>query len=406
MGKLTVAGVRNAKPGRHADGDGLYLLVKPTGARSWLLRVQVEKRRRDIGLGSVDLTPKPDRDKAIDDIPLLSRKVLSLAEARDKATLLRKVAMAGRDPVVERDKERQKVPTFEAAAIACHADLKSSWTKRHEETFLTSLQRHAYPALGKLQVDQIHAPEIRDLLAPIWAEIPDMARKVRQRVGTVLNYAHSKGWRAAEAPGRSVTVGLARRAASGNLAAMPYAEVPAFVADLASKPETVGRLALLFTIHTAARSGEVRHAQWSHIDIERKLWNRPAELMKSRVPHSVTLTDAAVAVLDRAKTLRKSADDALVFPSTKGKPLSDMTLSKIMRDAKLPFTVHGFRSSFRDWAAEQMPHIPDPVAEAALAHVVPDKVERAYKRTGFLEMRRTLLEGWGRHCSASVVGVA
>lgn len=394
MGGLTVVGVRNAKAGRHADGGGLYLLVKPSGARSWLLRVQVEGRRRDIGLGSVDLTPKPERDEAIGDIPLLSRKVLSLAEARDKAALLRKAAMAGRDPVLERDKDRQSVPTFEKAAVACHADLKSSWSRRQEETFLSSLQRHAYPAIGKLQVDRIQASDVRNLLAPIWTSIPDMARKVRQRVGTVLNYAHSKGWRAAESPGRSVTVGLARPVAGGNYAAMPYVELPAFVVDLTSRSETVGRMALLFTIHTAARSGEVRHARWSHIDFERKLWNRPAELMKSRAAHTVTLTDAAIAALERARTLRRSQDDALVFPGTKGQPLSDMTLSKIMRDAELPYTVHGFRSSFRDWAAEQMSSIPDAVAEAALAHVVPDKVVRAYKRTDFLEMRRTLMDGW------------
>jgi hypothetical protein len=267
MSKLTVVGVRNAKAGRHPDGLGLYLLVKPTGSRSWLLRIQVDKRRRDIGLGTVDLVGK--RTAIDNEIPILQRKVLTLAEAREKSELLRRLAKSGRDPVTERDRDRAKVPTFEEATKACYADLKSGWSPRRQDAFLASLQRHAYPALGKRRVDQIQAHDIRDMIAPIWNEIPDMARTVRQRVGTVLNYAKSKGWREAEAPGKSVTMGLARHGSGKNYAAMPYAKVPAFVAGLSAKTETVGRLALLFVIHTAARSGEVRNASWSHIDLER-----------------------------------------------------------------------------------------------------------------------------------------
>jgi integrase len=397
MGKLTVAGVRSAKPGRHADGDGLYLLVKPGGGRSWVLRVQVDGQRRDIGLGSVDLTSRVG--EGIIEIPLLHRRRLSLSEAREKCALLRKAAEAGLDPVVERDKDRRGVPTFEQAADACYADLKTNWAPRQQEAFLPSLRRHAFPLLGKRRVDQIEALHINEVLAPIWTEIPDAARKVRQRIGMVLNYGHAKGWRAAEAPRKSVSMGLAKPAAGGNYAAMPYTEVPAFVSMLTSKPETVGRLALLFTIHTAARSGETRQACWSHVDLGQKLWTRPAELMKMRKPHAVTLNDCALAILERAALLRSSGDDALVFPSTKGTPLSDMTLSKIMRDEGLPFTVHGFRSSFRDWAAEQMTEIPDPVPEAALAHAVSDKVMAAYKRTDFLVMRRKLLQRWSEHLS-------
>ncbi|MBV9840943.1 MAG: integrase arm-type DNA-binding domain-containing protein [Sphingomonadaceae bacterium] len=375
MGKLTVAGVRSAKPGRHADGLGLYLLVKKSGARSWMLRVQVDKRRRDIGLGSVaDLT---------------------LAEAREKAAVLRKVARQRRDPIAERDKDRRPTPTFAEAAKACHADLKSQWQPKQQDAFLSSLERHAFTALGKLRVDQVQAHHIRDLLAPIWTEIPGVARKLRQRVGTVLNYAKAKGWRESEAPGKSVTMGLAKQQMGTNHPAMPYIDVPSFVADLNARSATVGRLALQFTIFTAARSGETRKARWSHIDLEKKLWVRPAELMKMRTAHVVTLSDNAVEVLTRAAQLCTSTDNDFIFPSSSGLSLSDMTLSKIMRDAKLPYTVHGFRSSFRDWAAEQMPQIPDAVAEAALAHAVSDKVERAYKRAPFLEMRRELLDAWG-----------
>jgi len=338
MARLTALKVRNAKPGRHGDGDGLYLLVKPTGARSWLLRIQREGKRQDIGLGSVELSARsPEDRRASDDIPLLSRRHLTLLEAREKANELRKFSMAGRNPILERDRERRIVPTFEEATKACHEDLKGSWSQRQ-----------------------------------------------------------------AEAPGKSVTMGLARRAAGSNYAAMPYTEVPAFVATVMSKPETIGRLALLFAIHTAARSGEVRHTRWSHIDFEGKLWNRPAEIMKARADHTVTLTEPAIASLRQAEKLHAIQPDALIFPSSKGKPLSDMTLSKILRDAKVPYTVHGFRSSFRDWAAEKMPEVPDAVAEAAIAHVVPDKVVRAYKRTKFIAMRRDLLEAWGSFCLGSL----
>ena len=189
-------------------------------------------------------------------------------------------------------------------------------------------------------------------------------------------------------------MGLGKRAAATNLAAMAYPDVPAFFADVNAKENTVGRLALLFTILTAARSGEVRNARWSHIERDTKLWNRPAELMKARTAHTVTLSSAALEILDRAAALNPSEPDKLIFPSSKGVPLSDMTLTKVLRDAEAPYTVHGFRSSFRDWAAEKMPGMHD-AAEAALAHVVQNKVERAYMRTKFIEMRRELLEKWG-----------
>jgi integrase len=400
MGQLTTLKVKSAKSGRHGDGDGLYLLVKPTGARSWLLRIQQDGKRRDIGLGSVDLGNRgPEERRASDDIPLLSKRLLTLQEAREKATELRRFARSGRDPVTERDRERQKVPTFEKAAEACHEELKASWTDRQADTFLSSLRRHAFPKLGRLPVDRIEASDIQDMLAPIWGRYSDMSRKVKGRVSQVLNYSHSKGWRPTEAPGRSVTMGLGKRAASTNLAAMPYSDVPTFVAGLNGKEDTMGRLALLFVILTGARSGEVRNARWSHVDLTTKLWTRPAALMKSRTAHVLTLSDPAIEVLKRVAALSSPKRDNLIF-STGERPLSDMTLTKVMRDASAPYTVHGFRSSFRDWAAERMPEIPDAVAEAALAHVVSDKVVRAYKRTAFLEMRAKLLAAWGAFCSS------
>ncbi len=278
------------------------------------------------------------------------------------------------------------------------ADLKTKWQPRQQEAFLSSLRRHAFPILGKRRVDRIDAIDVQEVLKPIWVEKVDIGRKVSQRIALVLNFSHSKGWRTTEAPSKAIATGLPKRTkAAGNYAAMPYAEVPAFVAKLKSRAETVGRLALLFAIYTAARSGEVRKARWSQIDTEQKLWKRPAEMMKMGRGHNVTLSEEALAVLQRAEPLRRGdGGEDLIFPSSKGTALSDATLSKILKVEGQPFTVHGFRSSFRDWAAEKMPNIPDPVAEAALAHVVADKVVAAYKRTPFDDMRRQLLMGWAK----------
>ncbi len=399
MPKLTALSVRNAKPGRHADGDGLYLLVKPTGSRSWMLRVQVDGKRRDVGLGTVDLSARAQKDKNEPSpipISILHRRILTLAEAREKANLLRGAAKAGLDPVAERDRERYSIPTFREAAVSTHAALKSGWPAKGAATFLSSMENHVYGVIGDQRVDAITAGDISAVLTPIWTSKPDMARKVRQRIGTVLNFAHGKGWRATEAPGKSVTVGLPRQPKGGNYVAMPYADVPAFVAKLAAETPTSGRQALLFQIFTAARPGEVRGARWGQIDMAKREWTRPASLMKgvNAPPHTVTLNTAAMLLLDKIRTERSPKPNDLIFPGRGGAKMSDMTLNKVIRTAGLLNDAHGFRSSFRDWAAEMMPEVPDPVAEAALAHIVSDKVVRAYKRTDFLEMRRKLLDGW------------
>lgn len=402
MAQLTALSARNAKPGRHADGKGLYLLVKPTGAKSWLLRVQVDGQRRDIGLGALDASSRGagKADPSPIAIPILSRRSLTLSEAREKAAILRDAAKAGLDPIAERDRERRSIPTFREAAKAAHKALESGWSDKGAKNFLTSLETHAYPSIGGKRVDEISPGDITDVLAPIWTSKPDMGRKVRQRIGTVLNYAHGKGWRPAEAPGRSVTVGLPRQPKGGNYEAMPYADVPAFVAQLSSEAPTNGRLALIFQILTAARPGEVRSLRWDHIDTVKRDWNRPADLMKTGAAHTTTLSKAALAVLAKIGAGRIVRSEALVFPGRAGGMFSDMTLNKVLRVAEQPYDAHGFRSSFRDWAAEKMPQIPDPVAEAALAHSVPDKVVRAYKRTTFVEMRRELLEAWGEYVTA------
>ncbi|MBY9063305.1 Arm DNA-binding domain-containing protein [Sphingomonas yunnanensis] len=241
MAKLTALAVKNAKPGRHGDGDGSYLLVGPTGAKSWMIRIQQNGKRRDIGLGSI--------------------AALSLSEARQRAVDLRKHALNGRDPIAERDRDRRPTPTVREATKAAREALRSGWVEKNAAAFLTSLATHTYPAIGNLRVDTIEAGHIRDMLAPIWTTKPELARKVRMRVGQVLNFSHSKGWRATEAPGRSITAGLPNQPSGKNFKAMPYADVPAFMADLRSKPLTAGRAALMFQVLTAARPGEARAAQ-------------------------------------------------------------------------------------------------------------------------------------------------
>jgi integrase len=381
MTKLTAKSVERAKPGRHADGQGLYLLVSATGAKSWVLRVQVRGRRRDIGLGS--------------------SAELELAEARDKARELRKIAKSGRDPIAARDKAKAIVPTFEDAAKACHEARGRGWEQRHADAFLASLKQHAFPRLGRLMVDSVDEKDIVAVLSPLWHDRPAAARKLRQRINTVLDYAKGHGWRPMGAPRDSLRPLLAKQSRSGNFSAMPYADVPKFVAALQARPVSAGRLALLLAILTAARSGEVRSARWSHIDLEARTWTRPADLMKSREPHVVTLSPAAAAILETAKQLRTLSSPDLVFPGTRGRSLADMTLLKIVKADAGPFTVHGFRAAFRTWAAEQMPTIPEAVAEAALAHSVPDAVVRAYQRAKFIELRRKLLDAWGAFVEGS-----
>lgn len=379
MPKLTAKSVEHAGPGRHGDGRGLYLVVSESGGKSWVLRVQVGGRRRDIGLGSVDK--------------------VSLAAVREEAARLRAFAHGGGDPIAERDRKRVEIPSFRKAAEACHTARKDGWSPRHADAFLSTLRLHVFPSIGDLRVDSVNERDIVSVLSPLWRDKPAAARKLRQRIGTVLDYARGSGWRAIGAPRDGLRPLLARQRKPGNFASLPYSKVPAFVADLKAKSATTGRLALLFSILTAARSGEVRTAMWSHVDLDARLWHRPAELMKGREAHTVTLSDAALAVLEQAKALRTTKADALIFPGSGGRELSDMTLSKAVKAEGVAATVHGFRASFRTWAAEQMPMIPEAVAEAALAHVVPDAVVRAYQRAKFMEMRRALLDAWANYCT-------
>lgn len=383
MTKLTDMKVKNAKPGIHGDGAGLYLRVKPSGAKSWVLRVQYDGRRHDVGLGGYPAD-------------------LTLTEAREKARHLRKLARQGKNAFEERDREKVVVPVFKEAMKLAHAEYAKGWTEKHAASFLSSLTDHAVPRLGNKRVDQIAASDVIATLAPIWTTKPAVARKVRIRIIQVLSFAKAKAWRTDAVPSdRELRDGLARQPKGGNYAAVPFADIASLVADQIDKEPSAGRLALLFTIATAARSGEVRSATWEHIDLKGRLWNRPADLMKTGVKHSVTLNDAAIWILGKAKA--EFGETGLVFPGArKGAPLSDMTLSKALRTAGRTETVHGFRSSFRDWAAERMPSIPAMVAEMALAHAVGTKTEQAYLRSDLRDLRRTLMNAWSRCIAPSL----
>lgn len=374
MAKLTAVQVRKAGPGVYSDGRGLILRVKESGARSWVLRVQVNGRRRDIGLGS-------DAD-------------LSLLEAREKAASLRKIARQGKDPIAERDRDKVAVPTFAQAVDLAHENYKAGWGEKTAEQFLASMKQHAVPVIGSLRIDSIGLEHVLKVLAPIWTTKPEIARKVRHRLRKVLVFANSKGWRSERVPAPDeISDGLAKQPTGAGFAAMHYAEVPALFAAQLAKQESPARLALLFTILTAARSGEVRNGSWAQVDLKAKLWQRDAAFMKARRSHDVPLSPAALAVLERAAEL--FGKEGHLFPSMRGKVLSDAALGKMMRDAGRSETVHGFRKSFRNWAAEERPGVPFLVPELCLAHSPLSKVQEAYLTSDLPAQRRAMMEEWG-----------
>jgi integrase len=322
-----------------------------------------------------------------------------LKEARDAAFELRRDIQRGIDPVAERKRRKIEILTFKAAALRVHAEQKASWKNgKHQDQWITTLERFAFPLLGNRLVNDIEGPLIREVLLPIWLDKPETARRVKQRIGVVLDWAYASGMRPTEAPMRSVSRVLPRQPKKdGHFAAMPYDAVPQFLAHLHARL-SVPRLALEFLILTAARSGEVRGARWDEIDLEAKLWTIPASRMKVGKEHVVPLSAAAIDVLERARQYLAPCS-SLLFPGRDvRRPLSDMTLLKILRYADLPYTVHGFRSAFRDWAAEQTTY-PGEVAEAALAHTVANKVEAAYRRTNYLDKRREMMADWARFCT-------
>jgi integrase len=382
VGRLSATAVKAARtPGRYGDGDGLYLLVGPSGNKSWVVRIQKDGRRRDFGLGS--------------------EKKVSLAQARKLSAEVRSLIEARLDPILER-RRREGIPTFREAAAKVFAEQHRSWRNaKHRGQWLSTLEAYAFPHFGDVSVSEINGPEVRDALVAIWLEKPETARRVRQRIVTVIDWAIAKGYRTLPLPMAAINKSLPKiRTKVEHHKALPYGDVPSFVASLRER-ESVGRLAFELLILTAARSGEVRLVSWSEIDLQAKLWTTPAARMKAGQEHVVPLSDAAMHVLERAQTYREARSD-LVFPGIRhSKPLSDMTLTKICRDMGVAAVPHGFRSSFRDWVAEETDFDGD-IAEMALAHAIANKVEAAYRRGNLLDKRRRLMDAWGAYCEGTL----
>lgn len=372
---LSAQKVKTAGPGRHGDGRGLFLYVKPSGARSWVLRYQVQGRRRDLGLGSY-----PD---------------VTLAMARDRATEARRLIAEGEDPIAK--KQQAKPKTFEDAALELIENKRPGWKNvKHAAQWTSTLETYAFPKIGRVQVAKIETSDVIAALTPIWSAKPETANRVRQRIEAVLDYASALGIRTGDNPARwrghldHLLPKPTKVRAVKHHPALPHSEIADFMAELSERTGVAPR-ALAFTILTAARSGETRGMTWGEVDLYKKLWTIPAERMKAGREHRVPLTDAAIALLGE-----KGKDAALVFGSeTKaGKPISDMSMTAVLRRmSRDGITVHGFRSTFRDWAGETT-GFPREVIEAALAHGIKDKAEAAYARSDLFGKRRMLMEAW------------
>lgn len=378
--KLTAVRVNALrKAGRYADGNGLYLVVSATGAKSWLLRIVVQGRRQDIGLGST--------------------RLVTLAEAREEALRLRRIARAGGDPLLERQRQSRLTLTFEEATERVHSDHQGSWKNpKHAAQWISSLRAYAFPYLGRRPVDQIQAADLLNVLSPIWLTKPETARRVRQRIGTVLDWARAAGLREGENPAVGIARGLPKQPAKNNHhLALPYAQVPRFLAQLqASNNGEIVKLAIAFLILTAARTGEVIGARWDEIDEAEGIWTVPAIRMKAGREHRVPLSPPCMEILRQAKRL--GSGEPFIFPGASAdKPLSNMAFLMAVRRMNLSVTVHGFRSAFRDWASEQT-SFPHEICEMALAHTIRNKVEAAYRRGDLLEKRRKLMETWAAYC--------
>ena len=373
MGKLTAAGAKAAsKPGKYHDQFGLMLIVQPSGSKQWVQRLTIQGRRRELGLGGYPL--------------------VSLAEAREAAFDNKRIARRGDDP----RPAKRHVPTFAEASETVIELHESTWKDRGRSAnnWRASMDIYAMPKIGKRRIDQIAVSDILAILKPIWTEKPETAKKVKSRMQRVFEWAVATEQRAdnpVRAAGSVLPKGNGR---AKHFKALPHAAVAgalATIRDSAAAPVT--KLAIEFLALTATRSGEVRLAAWDEIDTDAALWTVPAERTKTGREFRVPLSPAALGVLRAAKAYR---DGDMVFPSPRGRALSDATLSKLFRSLGIPAVPHGFRSSFRDWAGE-VAKTPREVAEACLAHVVQSKVEAAYARSDLLERRRELMDAWAAY---------
>jgi integrase len=400
---LSAQFVRTAKPGRYCDGDGLYLLVKKSGARFWVFRYKVNgSKLREAGLGRAGE----------------GRNSVRLAEAREKAATLFRQVKSGIDPLSARDAiaaaakaaaqdAAAKRVTFREAAQRFIDGHTPSWRNpKHAAQWATTIRAYANPVFGDLPVGDVATTHVLAALEPMWLIKPETASRLRGRMERILDFAKTRGWRAGENPAAwkgHLALTLPARSKVRKVehhAALPWPEIGDFMLALQDQ-QGVGARALQFAILTAARSGEVRGARWSEINRSTTTWLVPAARMKGTREHRIPLSEAALDVLRHMAEVRVSNDsDALVFLGRDaGRPLSDMSLTAVLRRMRLgELTAHGFRSSFRDWAAETTAY-PTELVEMALAHAVSNKVEAAYRRGDLFEKRRRLMGDWAVYCS-------
>jgi integrase len=386
--------ILSKRPGMHAMGDppGLYLLVTD-GARSWILRYMLGGRRRDLGLGSYG--------------------TVTLEEARDEAREHRKEIRKGNDPIELKREHRDLArlakserKTFAACVdkyLEAHAD---GWRNpKHRAQWRSTLDTYTGTILGPVSVAAVNTTLVYQVLEPIWRTKTETASRLRGRIESVLDWATSRGYRRGDNPARwkghldNLLVAPAKVSKVRHLAALPYADVGTFMEALRAQ-EGIAAAALEFAVLTAARSGEVRGAKWGEIDLDGKTWTIPDERMKAKREHRVPLSDAALKVIRR---MDKNRLGDFVFPGAKeDKPLSDMSLTAVLRRMKRnKITVHGFRSTFRDWCADSTSY-PQHVAEMALAHTIGDKVEAAYRRGDLFDKRTRLMAEWARYCAKPI----
>ncbi|MDE2135502.1 MAG: integrase arm-type DNA-binding domain-containing protein [Alphaproteobacteria bacterium] len=393
LGALAVS--RLTEPGAHAVGgvDGLTLQVTEAGARSWLLRYSAGVKRREMGLGSYP--------------------TLTVAGARDAARQAREQIRAGIDPIAEKKAARSalsaaqgKEKTFKACAEDYIAAHEAGWRNaKHREQWGHSLASFAYPKIGNMLVRDVELPHVMAILEPIWQTKTETATRLRGRIEQVLDYAAVCGHRDGLNPARwrghldKTLTAPAKIAKVKHYAALPFSEMGDFMKRL-RKQEGTGARAVEFAILTAARSGEVRLSVWSEIDMEAAVWTVPAERMKAGKEHRVPLSADAVKLL---RALPRMAGTALVFPASRGGPMSDMTMVAVLRRMGVNAVVHGFRSSFRDWASEQT-NYPHNAAEMALAHSIGNKVEAAYRRGDLFEKRKLMMQDWAAFCAKTESG--
>jgi len=395
MGKLTALYVsRLKKRGLYGDGGSLYLQISAAGSRSWVFRYRIAGKLRYHGLGSLD--------------------TLSLNEAREKAQACRKMRLDGLDPIEEK-KRRRTASALEAARalgfedcaeqyIAAH---RSGWKNvKHAEQWSRTLEMFVYPVFGDLPIADIDVTLILKAIEPIWTKKPETASRVRGRIEAVLDWAKVRGYRTGENPARwrgnlsHLLPAKTRVRKAVHHAALPHAELPTFWYELTKQFGTAAQ-ALRLTILTATRTSEVLKATWDEVDLDNAIWTIPAERMKAGSEHRIPLAPAAVIILAKLHKMRRGD---FVFPGAKhGRPLSNMAMKMVLRRmGRNDITVHGFRSTFRDWAAEAT-DAPREVAEAALAHTLTNKVEAAYRRSDLFEKRRELMENWAGWCVGEIM---